>query len=46
MIEQNARRGLSVSDFGIVIEVGKVKLEGTGQDLLTNDAVRRAYLGG
>jgi branched-chain amino acid transport system ATP-binding protein len=46
MIEQNARQGLQISDRGYVLELGKNSYEGTGQELLHNDEVRRAFLGG
>jgi branched-chain amino acid transport system ATP-binding protein len=36
---------LSIADRGYVLETGEVKLTGTGQELLTNEAVRKAYLG-
>jgi len=46
MIEQNAKQGLSVSDRGYVIELGKVTFTGTGEELLNNREVRQAFLGG
>jgi ABC-type branched-subunit amino acid transport system ATPase component len=46
MIEQNARQGLQISDRGYVLELGQNSYEGTGQELLDNVAVRRAFLGG
>lgn len=46
MIEQNARQGLEISDRGYVLELGKNSYEGTGQELLNNEQVRRAFLGG
>lgn len=46
MIEQNARQGLSYSDRGYVIELGKQAYEGESSDLLENENVRRAFLGG
>ncbi|MBV7332854.1 ABC transporter ATP-binding protein [Chloroflexi bacterium TSY] len=46
MIEQNARQGLEISDRGYVLELGRNSYEGTGQELLDNDEVRRAFLGG
>ncbi|MEU3608300.1 ABC transporter ATP-binding protein [Streptomyces sp. NPDC035033] len=45
LIEQNAQAALSLADYGYVLEVGSVKLSGTGQDLLVNDDVRKTYLG-
>ncbi len=46
LVEQNARKGLSVAHRGYVLELGKNRLEGTGQELLDSDEVRRLYLGG
>lgn len=46
MIEQNARQGLEISDRGYVLELGRNSYEGTGQELLHNSEVRRAFLGG
>ncbi|WP_374008393.1 ABC transporter ATP-binding protein [Delftia lacustris] len=45
LVEQNANRALQIADRGYVLETSKVVLEDTGANLLTNDAVRRAYLG-
>jgi ABC-type branched-subunit amino acid transport system ATPase component len=46
MIEQNARQGLEISDRGYVLELGKNSYTGSGKELLDNDEVRRAFLGG
>ena len=46
LVEQNARKALSVSHRGYVLETGRVVLEGSGQQLLADPAVRQAYLGG
>ena len=46
LVEQNAHRALQLADRGYVLETGRIVLEDTGDNLLTNDAVRRAYLGG
>ena len=45
LVEQNANRALQIADRGYVLETGQIVLEDTGANLLTNDAVRRAYLG-
>ena len=45
MIEQNAQQGLQISDRGYVLELGQNSYEGTGQELLDNEEVRRAFLG-
>ena len=46
MIEQNARQGLEISHRGYVLELGQNSYQGTGQALLENAEVRRAFLGG
>ncbi len=46
LIEQNAQAALSVADYGYVMESGAIVLEGKGEALLQDEAVRRAYLGG
>lgn len=46
LIEQNANMALSIADRGYVLETGKVVLEGTGKELLSSEAVKKAYLGG
>jgi branched-chain amino acid transport system ATP-binding protein len=46
LVEQNALRALEIADRAYVLETGQIKLSGTGDDLLHNPAVRRAYLGG
>ena len=45
LVEQNANKALSVADRGYVLENGHVVLADTGANLLTNEAVRKAYLG-
>ncbi len=45
LIEQNANAALKIADYGYVLETGCISLEGTGKELLTNPAVRTAYLG-
>jgi len=46
LVEQNASMALSLADRGYVIQTGKVVLSDTAPNLLTNDLVRQAYLGG
>jgi branched-chain amino acid transport system ATP-binding protein len=46
MVEQNAYLALRMADRGYVMETGRIVLEGPAAELLTNDHVRRAYLGG
>jgi branched-chain amino acid transport system ATP-binding protein len=45
LVEQNARSGLAASDFGAVLESGRVRLEATGANLLEDPEVARLYLG-
>ncbi|KJK40026.1 amino acid ABC transporter ATPase [Streptomyces variegatus] len=45
LVEQNAQAALSLADQGHVMEVGNIVLSGTGQDLLHDESVRKAYLG-
>jgi len=45
LIEQNANAALHIADIGYVIETGKITIKGTGKELLSNDAVKKAYLG-
>lgn len=45
LVEQNANKALQVADRGYVLETGKVVLADTGPNLLSNDEVRKAYLG-
>ena len=45
LIEQNANMALKVADYAYVLETGRIGLSGTGRELLTNDDVRKAYLG-
>ncbi|MEV1021561.1 ABC transporter ATP-binding protein [Streptomyces sp. NPDC050264] len=45
LVEQNAQAALSLADQGHVMEVGSIALSGTGQDLLHDESVRKAYLG-
>ncbi|MDF2880398.1 MAG: livF1 [Clostridiaceae bacterium] len=45
LIEQNATSALKIADIGYVIETGNIILNGSGQELLKNDQVKKAYLG-
>jgi branched-chain amino acid transport system ATP-binding protein len=45
LVEQNAQAALSLADHGHVMEVGNIVLSGSGQDLLHDESVRKAYLG-
>ncbi|MCB4950076.1 ABC transporter ATP-binding protein [Streptococcus mutans] len=46
LIEQNAKKALSIADRGYVLETGKIVLSGKGKELLASDEVQKAYLGG
>ena len=46
LVEQNAQMALSVADRGYVLETGKIVTNGTGADLLNDEKVKKAYLGG
>lgn len=46
LVEQNAQMALSVADRGYVLETGRITLSGPGQELLADQAVKKAYLGG
>ena len=46
LVEQNAQMALSIADRAYVLETGRIVMEGTGAELLTNEKVRTAYLGG
>jgi branched-chain amino acid transport system ATP-binding protein len=46
LVEQNANQALKLADRGYVLENGRVVMEDTGDNLLADDNVRKAYLGG
>lgn len=46
LVEQNARAGLGLSDHGVVMESGRVRLEGSHQEVLGNPEIGHLYLGG
>ncbi|MCW5734305.1 MAG: ABC transporter ATP-binding protein [Enhydrobacter sp.] len=45
LVEQNVMASLKIAHRGYVLENGRIELQGTGSELLTNDGVRQAYLG-
>ncbi len=45
LVEQNAKAALRIADRGYVLETGRIMLEGSAEDLLSNREVQRAYLG-
>lgn len=46
LVEQNAHQALKIADRGYVLENGRIVMNGTGNALLNDDSVRKAYLGG
>lgn len=45
LVEQNAKKALSIANRAYVLETGNIALEGSAADLMNNDSVRKAYLG-
>ena len=45
LVEQNVREALEIADRGYVLQTGRIVLEGTGEELLKSDIVRKAFLG-
>jgi branched-chain amino acid transport system ATP-binding protein len=45
LVEQNAHAALNIGNRGYVVEMGRIVLDGTSQDLLENEDVREFYLG-
>ena len=45
LVEQNAKKALSIADRAYVLETGKIVLEGNANDLLNDDSIKKAYLG-
>ncbi|HJB30299.1 MAG TPA: ABC transporter ATP-binding protein [Candidatus Blautia faecavium] len=45
LVEQNAKKALSIADRAYVLETGKITLEGSANDLLHDESVQKAYLG-
>ena len=45
LVEQNAHMALNIAHYGYVLEVGRIVTKGTGQQLLSDGNVRKAYLG-
>ncbi len=46
LVEQNARAGLRLSTHGVVLENGRVRLQGTGREVLEHPEIGALYLGG
>jgi branched-chain amino acid transport system ATP-binding protein len=45
LVEQNARKALSISDYAYILETGRIVAEGPGKDLSEDAVIRKAYLG-
>lgn len=45
LVEQNAKKALSIADRAYVLETGRIVLEGKANDLLNDDSIKKAYLG-
>lgn len=45
LVEQNAKKALSIADRAYVLETGKVIMTGPAQELMNNDSIKAAYLG-
>lgn len=45
LVEQNAKKALSIADRAYVLETGKIVLSGDAKELMNNDSVKKAYLG-
>ncbi len=45
LVEQNAKKALSIADRAYVLETGKIVLEGKAKDLINDDSIKKAYLG-
>jgi len=46
MVEQNAKRALEISEFGVVLELGRVRMQGRSSDLLADPRIGQLFLGG
>ena len=46
LVEQNAKKALSIADRAYVLETGNISLSGNAKELLENDEIKKAYLGG
>ena len=45
LVEQNAKKALSIADRAYVLETGRISLSGNAADLLNDESVKKAYLG-
>jgi branched-chain amino acid transport system ATP-binding protein len=46
MVEQNAKQALAISDYGIVLELGKARMQASALELMAHPGIRELYLGG
>ncbi|MCQ2413391.1 MAG: ABC transporter ATP-binding protein [Clostridia bacterium] len=46
LVEQNAKMALSIANHAYVLEIGNISASGTGAELLGNESIQKAYLGG
>jgi branched-chain amino acid transport system ATP-binding protein len=46
MVEQNAKRALEISDYGVVLELGRTRMAGRARELLADPRVGQLFLGG
>ena len=45
LVEQNAKKALSIADRAYVLETGNITLSGDAKDLINDESVKKAYLG-
>lgn len=45
IVEQNAQLALETADMGYILNLGKIQMSGTGNELLNNPFIQEAYLG-
>lgn len=45
LVEQNAKKALSIADRAYVLETGKIVLEGDAKEMMNDDSIKKAYLG-
>ena len=45
LVEQNAKKALSIADRAYVLETGKIVLSGDANEMMNNDSIKKAYLG-
>ncbi|MFL9922652.1 ABC transporter ATP-binding protein [Herbaspirillum lusitanum] len=46
LVEQNLHKALAIADYGYVIQTGRIVMQGSGDELLNNEDIKKAYLGG